>query len=45
MRHRVFKFGNYFDKLETNISKFSGFRGKNSKKAILLKKALAASDQ
>jgi hypothetical protein len=41
----VFKFGNHFDRFGTIISKFSGFRSKNNKKAVLLKKALAASDQ
>ena len=41
----VFKFGNHSDKFGTNILKFSGFRSKNNKKAVLLKKALAASDQ
>lgn len=45
MHRYVFKFGNHFDKFGTNIPKFLGFRRKNNKKAVLLKKALAASDQ
>lgn len=45
MHRYVFKFGNHFDKFGNNVLKFLGFRSKKNKKAVLLKKALAASDQ